>query len=79
MITEEQTRFEGFLEKIKPDMDRYYKSATKRKEVAQPPIPEKNGEFYYYSKPTHYKQNDYEIVYRKKGSTVIWKLGNLFV
>jgi len=42
----------------------------KRKEIAQPPFPEKNGEFYYFSKPTHFKQNDYEIVYRNKGNNV---------
>ena len=70
MIEDEQKRFEEFAQKIKPNIDRYYNLSTKRKEIAQPPFPEKNGEYYYYSKPTHYKQNDYEIVFRKKGPNV---------
>jgi hypothetical protein len=70
MISEDQTRFDEFSEKIKPHIDKFYSVSVKRKEVAQDPYPEKNGDYFYFSKPTHYKQNDYEIVYRNKGTKV---------
>lgn len=73
MTEEEQARFDTFFETIKPHYEKYYSVSFKRKVIAQPPHPEKNGEYYYYSQHTHYKQNDYEIVYRKKGEVKYFK------
>ena len=71
ILEAEKTKFEEFYPKLEEYFAKYFEVSTKRKEKSSPPLPEKNGNYYYYSKHSAFEDNDYEVVYRKKMRSVL--------
>lgn len=70
MIISEQKLYENVSKEFQSYTKKYLEPSRQRLEVFQPPYPEKNGDYYYYSKLASYETNDYEIIYRKNPKKV---------
>jgi len=71
MIDDERDLFEKFTKEIQTEFEKYYRPAIQRKEIAQAPYPEKNGNYLYFSRYSRHFENDYEVIYRRSIGNVM--------